>query len=193
MAKRRHSRLGSDTQLLRNLSLRPGFVGGGVALIIKKGLNYTPLPLDENIERACIVLHHAQLNIFIGVFYRPPNSNIRLLEAFADCVGEYAKRYTHMILCGDFNLARIDWDSLYAVPACDHSEILLDVAFSFKLGQIVHKPTRVSANSSSILDLVFLSESVQQLGFDVDVLPGISDHEIVQFKSHVAFDFVGNN
>lgn len=159
--------------------------GGGVALIIKKGLDYTPLPQHKNIEMACIVLHHPQLNIFIGVFYRPPNSNITVLEAFADHVGVYAKRYTHMVLCGDFNLPRIDWDSMRAVPTCDHSELLLDVVFSCKLGQIVHEPTRVSTNSRSLLDLVFLSESVQRLGFDVNVLPGISDHEIVQFKSHM--------
>lgn len=76
-------------------------------------------------------------------------------------------------------------NSMRAVPTCDHSELLLDVVFSCKLGQIVHEPTRVSTNSRSLLDLVVLSESVQRLGFDVNVLPGISDHEIVQFKSHM--------
>lgn len=132
-----------------------------------------------------IVLQHNNLSILIGAVYRPPNSDISVLETLHDYLSEYCKRYTHVILCGDFNLPKIDWDRLSADSNCRHSELLLDTVFSFNLTQLVRTPTRLTPGTSSILNLIFVSEAILGYNNTIEIQPGISDHELVLFHSNM--------
>lgn len=88
-------------------------------------------------------------------------------------------------MSGDFNMPNIDSDLMCASSTCQHADLLLDITYAFDLQQVVHTPTRQTAVSSSILDLVFISDNVSHLGCTVDIVPIISNHFSVLFKSHL--------
>lgn len=88
-------------------------------------------------------------------------------------------------MSGDFNMSNIDWDLMCATSTCQHADLLLDIAYAFDLHQVVHTATGQTAVSSSILHPVFIFENVSQLGYTVDIVPGISDHFSVLFKSQL--------
>lgn len=159
--------------------------GGGVAIVIKEGFQYSLLHHNTNVEMVWIVLRVSNLSILIGAAYRPPNADYSMLESLHDFLGEHSKRYSHIIMGGDFNLPNINWNLLCAHPSSRHSDLLLDIAFSYNFKQVVDMPTRVTAATSSCLDLVFISDTVSRLGFGVDLLPGISDHNMILFKSNI--------
>lgn len=83
---------------------------------------------------------------------------------------------------GDFNLAEIVWNSFTDLDrgTCCASA-LLDMAFLINLTQIVKEPTRIQESSKSILDLVFITERLLLLRYNIRVIPGIFDHKMVHF------------
>lgn len=159
--------------------------GGGVAIVIKKGLDYRVIPHNTGIEMAWILLRFCNLNILIGSVYRTPDADVSVLEQLHDFLGEHRRRYTHVVMCGDFNLPKINWELQRAIPSCQHSDVLLDIAFACNLKQIVREPTRLASGAPSVLDLVFITDAIERHGFSVDIIPGISDHEAVLFESNM--------
>ena len=90
----------------------------------------------------------------------------------------------HTWIGGDFNLGDIDWTTesvkQYAnKPGTCHE--LLRISKDNFLDQVVFEPTRITEDTSNILDLFFTSN--QSLVNRVDVIPGISDHEVVYVES----------
>ncbi|EDO37639.1 predicted protein [Nematostella vectensis] len=86
----------------------------------------------------------------------------------------------HIILTGDFNLPSIDWVTSnvpYGAKDVNLCKRLLDIAHDFHLEQLVHEPTRYGPTSANTLDLVFSSKP--DLLSDIQVIPGVSDHEQV--------------
>ena len=86
----------------------------------------------------------------------------------------------HIWLGGDFNLADIDWN-LQApktdanLPTCCRR--LLSITQDFFLDQVVRFPTRITEDTSNLLDLFFTNNKT--LVNRVEPLPGISDHDTV--------------
>ena len=60
---------------------------------------------------------------------------------------------------------------------------LLDICQNNYLEQVVTKPTHITATSESTLDLYFISNS--SLINKIEVIPGISDHEIVYIEANL--------
>ena len=89
-----------------------------------------------------------------------------------------------MYLCniwvaGDFNLPKMDWDHRCPSPDCKHLSFyrqITKVLNDSNLTQTVSLPTR----DSNILDLFFTTNPT--LVQRVSILPGISDHGIVQIQ-----------
>ena len=61
---------------------------------------------------------------------------------------------------------------------CEH---LLTIAKDTFMEQVVKEPTRVTEDSSNILDLFFTNN--ETLANQVHVIPGIADHETVFIES----------
>ena len=111
--------------------------------------------------------------ILFGVYYRPPSPSVgflKLRESLAILPPAH-----HVLLCGDFNVPHIDWNtvSLQASPNSLAQE-LCDLTNDFALEQLVSEPTR----NENILDLVFSNEPLQ--ASNVHVVNGLvgSDHHI---------------
>lgn len=83
-----------------------------------------------------------------------------------------------MIMAGDFNLPHINWETL--MPGnieIASGDKLLKILFSHNLTQIVKEATRITTETKSLLDLVFVTSQLD--GYMVSVEAGISDHRLV--------------
>lgn len=85
-----------------------------------------------------------------------------------------------LILLGDFNFPGINWQSDPPTTQASSSEYFefVSLCLDFNLHQLVLKPTRCSAQSPNILDLILTTspEFVSPMTY----LPGITDHFIIQ-------------
>lgn len=159
--------------------------GGGVALLFRKGLKVVRLSEPPGAEAMFCKLFFENECLVIGVVYRPPGEDVKVLEELKAFIASLISQNTKLILCGDFNLPGIDWNTFSATNndiVC--GEELIDIAFRFDLRQIVKDCTRVHGESKSILDLVFVRSNIPGT-IECDVVDGISDHHavLVQFPS----------
>ena len=143
-------------------------------------------PLDSNCEIvACEVFPHNSTSIIVCSFYRPPTTDAVYLQELCSLFEELTKNNpnTPIWLSGDINLPNIDWDhctvqgSNYPLLICD---IILDFLMNYGFVQMVDTPTR----GNNILDVFFTNRP--SLVVSCNVLPGISDHEIVHVLSTVS-------
>ena len=109
----------------------------------------------------CIILSvfcASRLNspdLTIALMYRPPNSCQSLFDTlFCTLCNLDVSMFSNFVLLGDFN---IDY-------FCTQSPLFSKLNFivsSFNLTQLVSEPTRVSNNSSTLIDLIFVSTPAQ--------------------------------
>ena len=82
-----------------------------------------------------------------------------------------------MLLCGDFNLKEINWNTSTANNNNEAGERLIRLTSEHDLTQTVKQPTRTTEESRSLIDLVFTNQPTMISG--VTVKPGISDHDAI--------------
>ena len=88
-------------------------------------------------------------HIFYGVFYRPPNSNLAYNSLIEDSVSlAIDTDISDIIITGDFN-----WNQLNSGPFNKVNSLYTQ----FGLSQCIQEPTHFTENSSSILDLVLVT------------------------------------
>lgn len=86
--------------------------------------------------------------MIVGVVYRPPASDLEVLENLRKYIDCNTTDNTKFILCGDFNLPGINWNTLSADRSdANNNELLIDIAFQFGLTQLVKEYTRVHGTS----------------------------------------------
>jgi hypothetical protein len=90
----------------------------------------------------------------------------------------------NVILAGDFNAPNINWNDLNIPNGPTMSERLLDVACEHGFTQLVQEPTRKQGETENILDLVLTNND--KIISNVQILPGISDHDMVFFYVNLA-------
>ena len=141
--------------------------------------------LDSSSESLWVkILLAANLSLYICSFYRPPNNDPISLNQLSNAIAtlyENASPQTNIIIAGDFNVPDIIWTKgigqVKPIPsygtAVNYS--LLDLASDYHLEQLMHENTR----RNHILDLVFCTNP--SYVSNVNVVPGISDHEAVSF------------
>lgn len=153
-----------------------GSRGGGVALLIKRGIQFTPCTLSTRAEfLSCRVIINDCVYNFI-IMYRPPDSSLSVLQELHDYLFQPFSACMKLIMLGEFNLPNIDWINLSCQgPSLIHCAEIIDIAYAFKLVQVVSSPTR----GDSVLDLVFLSDDIARNGSLCEVVKGISDHDAV--------------
>lgn len=75
----------------------------------------------------------------------------------------------------------MDWESLKCGSIdVQSAQILLDMSLAYSLTQTVFEPTHVTSSTSSILDLIFCSTSLESRA--ATIFDGISDHKLVYFN-----------
>ena len=121
--------------------------------------------------------------LLIGCIYRSPSTSmetsISSLCSLLDCL----QGFTHLLICGDFNLKDINWSSMTVHPRNSHIESFLDKIHDLFLFQHVVESTHFRRGTTpSLLDLVFTNEP--HMVRDITYLPGLgkSDHVCLCFS-----------
>ena len=144
------------------------------------------------------------LSIFIivhpttGAFYNPYESDQHNCKEFSKSLSNARTLNCNIQVAGDFNLPKMDWGHMCPSPDCKHPSFyrqITEVLNDSNLTQTVSIQTR----DSNILDLLFTTNPT--LAQRVCILPGISDHDIVQiqlntsakvlFRNHGPYPYTG--
>ena len=147
--------------------------GGSVALHIDESLQFSPiglgvLPIDTltDIVTVSLYLAHGRRVVVVCVYCPPgaPLSDLHFIESYLFCEA----CITDAIVClGDFNvdiLGQIDYNAK------------LNIASLFSLRQLIDTPTRLTCNSATILDFIFVSSSINVIECEVSNAISVSDH-----------------
>ncbi len=161
--------------------------GGGVLIAVRDNLTSCELDIQTSCELLWVKIQDAKRKFkssIFGCFYNPPPSKDSNVEAFTDSVREVKSQHpnSNVYIGGDFNLRDIEWNNTTVRANGEHKtscNLLLDSMQTHSFEQVVHAPTR----GDSTLDLFFTNrpDSVK----NVQVIPGISDHNIVECNLEV--------
>lgn len=144
--------------------------GGGLAVLLKPGIEAILEDQIEDHESILLRLKCFGNTVILVAVYRPPSTPPHYLNKLFDHMCKFSNN--KIILVGDFNVPCVDWVNMSSSsPAFD---IIFDIMFTFDLTQLVQDPTRVCGSSRSILDLIFVNNSINDCSISVE--QGISDH-----------------
>ena len=126
--------------------------GGGVLIYVKNGIKYTNITnLDTHVENVFINIEHNNDSLAVGVMYRPPSANIEYFTNMLDLLDQIYSNNNNVILLGDLNH---DYDSSGHLVLNPLNQF--ETLYSMK--QLVDVPTRVTLNTSSLLDVIFSTD-----------------------------------
>ena len=97
--------------------------------------------LETNCEILWIKLLTKPDSFLFGVFYRPPNSSIDVLEDRLNCSLCSINNVNPLVLCGDFNVPSIDWSNISPIISSANSKLLCSIVQDHFLSQLVNSPT----------------------------------------------------
>ncbi|XP_053383769.1 uncharacterized protein LOC128549981 [Mercenaria mercenaria] len=148
---------------------RDGDSHGGVILYVRENIHYLRRSDLEINRLEClwveIVLCNNK-NILFGVFYRPPSSDTIYNNLIEGSIGlAIDTNISDIIITGDFN-----YNALCPTP---HRNIL-SITQQFNLEQLIEEPTHFTEHSTSILDLIFVTNRNNIL------LSGVGEHFLEQ-------------
>ena len=150
--------------------------GGGVLIYFKEDLTVHPAPSWErsNLEATWLNITIRSQSFLVGCVYRPPNDSF-FFEPFRDLIANIWVKRKNIILVGDLNS-----DMLHKLnnSESEYGKRLRRILRSCGLKNIINSPTRITAHSKSLIDLVITSQpSKIQTSGSIDL--GISDHHLI--------------
>ena len=158
--------------------------GGGVLLACSReisSIRRSELETECEIMWCEIIILNPYSRIMVGVFYRPPSTDVSYLLELEKSLRllERSGNTLTTFLLGDFNLPNVDWCN----PSCPIGSDTLSSTFcsicqDYFFRQMVLNPTR----GDNILDLVL--STAPDLLFDLSVNEGLgnSDHNSIEFN-----------
>ena len=142
--------------------------GGGVCIYVKSNLKVT----EFNIGNINQLRHFPSL--IIGCFYRHPKATADSFNFISECIKSVLLRNKSFFICGDFN------DDLFQT-----NNKMSKLISNLKLYQLVDKPTRVTANTATLLDLLITNN--KNMVNCLEILPGpVADHEAISVTLNIS-------
>ena len=142
---------------------------------------------ESGFEGLVVKLNVLSRDLFIAVFYRPPNLSLQGTSIMCDIIRSFQDM--ELILMGDFNLGEIDWLCQKTVNPLGSSEAfeLLEVVDDLFLFQHVTQSSRPYSSTDRILDLIFTRERDSLDNFMVKPPLRGSDHNMFLFDFKLSF------
>ena len=136
---------------------------------------------EKDLETECEILWiklniASDKNLYIGAYHRPNATDEQSFNSLAQSLAKLPRDSCHVWLAGDMNLPGLEWSSTQLKPAsCSPSQytLFLDILVDHGLTQVIDQPTR----GDNTLDLLVMNNPT--LVNRTEILPGISDHNIV--------------
>ena len=153
--------------------------GAGTCIYINDTLKvnqiHTDIPRPPGIEDTWITVQCRKLpSIIIGCMYRHPKALAGTFDYIEDIFRSMSVRGKPVFILGDFN------DNLFL-----KGNKLSKIIKSYKLTQIIDKPTRITPASATLLDLVITNKPEMILSHDV-VPQVVADHELVSINVDIS-------
>ena len=147
--------------------------GGGVGFYIKENVTFKRrFDLDiftDDVESIFIEVFCKLTKIIIAVVYRPPNQSIvNFMNALAIPMETIVNEKKECILLGDFNI-----DLLNKISS--DTANFVDTLSTYSLSPLIFKATRVTQQSSTLLDNIFTNNLEQIIQSGIFICD-ISDH-----------------
>ena len=144
--------------------------GGGVLIYVSNELSVSPLPSPPpSLELLPLSLSSHNFKLHLCLFYRPPSSPSTIFDTlFTYFQSIDAGHFSNFIFVGDFN---VNFDN----PSHPLYSNLCNVMSLFSLSQSVVGPTHVQNNTSSTIDLVFVSNP--SLVSECSTIPPLSNSD----------------
>ena len=122
---------------------------------------------------ACIEICLSKQKPFLLIYwYRPPDSHNDIFDKVEHLLENVEVKNTDYILIGDLNR------DLNKTPKAHHTNRLLRIAEEYELKQFVEKPNRVTATTSTLIDILYCSNEIERKIPYCEVVP-LSDHFMV--------------
>ena len=148
--------------------------GGGVGIFVDIKYNsflLSALSLSEDcIESIFIECRYKSKEFIVGCVYRPPNSDPLLyLQALCDILGKLSNlgKVCDTIICGDFNFNFLN-------PNDNSCLELVNLMLLNSFLPLITKPTRVTADTATLIDNIFINRPVNYLSGII--MEPLSDH-----------------
>ena len=167
-------------EIIRNDRKINGRKGGGVCIYVRCNINYI---LRDDLEIEKLESLVIQVNkprskpILISTWYRPPAAiyawyrpPAAIFDNFEELIAKMDSTGHEIFLLGDFN---VDF-----MPDVNANNKLKDIFSTFGLEQLITEPTRVTTNSSTLIDLCVTNTATKIVNSGVLHL-GISDHSLI--------------
>ena len=154
-------------------------LGGGVSLYVKQTLKYQRLSdleiFNEDLETIFIEIPKdvigSKSNIIVGIIYRPPDKDITQFNDYIiNILSQFKQTNKVIYIMGDFNI-----NLLNSEKHVKTSEFLENM-YSFSFFPLIHKPTRVTKHTATLIDNIFCKNSIQNNSYNGILYTDISDH-----------------
>ena len=146
---------------------------GGVGIYLNENFEYKTIKLPVKLvqpEMVFIEVLVGKIKIAVGVIYKSPLIPYSIYAAIHENLVSVTSRYDHVIVMGDMNIDHLKPD----LPACKFFTSYITEPFA--LSQVIDEPTRITATSSTLIDLMLTSNPENVKAHGVVDAPGISDH-----------------
>ena len=157
-------------------------------IAVSKQIQSVPLPdLQTSCEILWVKLNFQKCrDLYLGAFYRPHVSDQFSLEQLSYSLNKLTNHANNPIIwsSGDFNSPDIEWQTFTIPPGSANTycqQLLVDIAHDHNLSQTVLHPTRLHNIYKLDLFLTNYPVSIQS----TQVIPGLSDHDIVIIESKI--------
>ena len=150
--------------------------GGGLCVYIKKNYKVSSMEnvssvSDNNFQQLWLkVQSRCYKSFVICTVYRPPSTPLNFMDDLANSLIESLLLGLGVIILGDLNCNLLQENA--------ESRALNDFCSSFNLTQLINKPTRVTENGESLIDVVMTTNEKLIASNDV-LMSTISDHNLV--------------
>lgn len=153
--------------------------GGGAGIYVHNKYSYSRINVDTSVEQCWINLKIGNKFYAIGSVYRPPGSGYaQFLSVLEDTLSLVLPLCDEVVLLGDFN---IDMYKRHE-PA---TSSLNSVFQTYGLTQMITDATRISQNSSTLIDLIVISDDPEVCTAGVADAGQCFDHLLVTLNLHL--------
>ena len=155
---------------------------GGCGIYCKKELKTKHIPINydhEKFEVCAVEVTVNKVKVVVITVYKSPSTDYKVFSQIFDSLQFLVSKYSHVVMLGDMNinyLAKTEPKFRFF-----NSEIVEPLG----LTQIIEKPTRITANTQSLLDIILVSSPKNVKFWNVTDCPFDVDHEII----YMAYNF----
>ena len=113
-----------------------------------------------------------QIPFFLGVIYRKPDYSLSFFDKLETNLDKVFSSTDNVIILGDLNCNMLTKNAM--------SKKVNELCSTFHLSQLIQEPTRITPNSSTLIDLICVFTSMEAHTIQSGTHPiGISDHSLV--------------